>query len=218
EVVERTYVSLARNNKKEKTMGLIIGLTGSIASGKSTVSLMFDDFDIPVIDADKLAREVVDPGEKAYEAIIHKFGPGILREDKTLDRKKLGAIVFADEQKRMQLNEIVHPAIREKMLKHRDAYIKSDEKCVVLDIPLLFENKLTNYVDKTLVVYVDENVQLERLMEREGFSKQEAKQRIQAQIPNKEKAKLADAIIDNNGTKHHSYEQLENLLRTWGVI
>ncbi|HLR68433.1 dephospho-CoA kinase [Virgibacillus alimentarius] len=199
-------------------MGLIIGLTGSIASGKSTVSLMFDDFDIPVIDADKLAREVVDPGEKAYEAIIHKFGPGILREDKTLDRKKLGAIVFADEQKRMQLNEIVHPAIREKMLKHRDAYIKSDEKCVVLDIPLLFENKLTNYVDKTLVVYVDENVQLERLMEREGFSKQEAKQRIQAQIPNKEKAKLADAIIDNNGTKHHSYEQLEKLLRTWGVI
>ncbi|WP_029267297.1 dephospho-CoA kinase [Virgibacillus alimentarius] len=199
-------------------MGLIIGLSGSIASGKSTVSLMFDDFDIPVIDADKLAREVVDPGEKAYEAIIHKFGPGILREDKTLDRKKLGAIVFADEQKRLQLNEIVHPAIREKMLKHRDAYIKSDEKCVVLDIPLLFENKLTNYVDKTLVVYVDENVQLERLMEREGFSKQEAKQRIQAQIPNKEKAKLADAIIDNNGTKHHSYEQLEKLLRTWGVI
>src|SRR5699024_5391570 len=173
-------------------MTRVLGLTGSIASGKSTVSLMFDDFNIPVIDADKISREVVIPGEKAYGQIIDTFGETILREDKTIDRKKLGAIVFEDGDKRKTLNGIVHPAVREKMLERRDAYAASGEKCVVLDIPLLFESKLTHFVDKTIVVYVDEHVQLERLMERDGYSEKEAYQRINAQMPMKEKAELAD--------------------------
>ncbi|MFB4166689.1 dephospho-CoA kinase [Virgibacillus sp. JSM 102003] len=198
-------------------MALIIGLTGSIASGKSTISLMFDDFNIPVVDADKLSREVVMPGEKAYEQITDTFGNEILRDDKTLDRKKLGKIIFNDETKRKQLNGIVHPAVREKMLERRDSYVEAGADCVVLDIPLLFESKLTGFVDRTVVVYVDEEVQARRLMERDEYSEEEAYQRINAQIPVKEKANLADAVIDNNGTKQESYRQLEALLRKWNV-
>ncbi|GAB3803998.1 dephospho-CoA kinase [Virgibacillus kimchii] len=199
-------------------MTLVIGLTGSIATGKSTVSLMFDDFNIPVIDADKLSREVVKPGEKAYKEIIDAFGEEILREDKTLDRETLGQIVFADESKRNILNQIVHPAVRERMLEKRDDYIKNEEKCIVLDIPLLFESKLTQFVDKTLVVYADESVQLQRLMERNGYSEDEAMQRIKTQIPAKEKAELADKVINNNGSKFDSFRQLESILKDWEII
>ncbi|MEN1968250.1 dephospho-CoA kinase [Lentibacillus sp. N15] len=199
-------------------MALTIGLTGSIASGKSTVSLMFDDYRIPMVDADKLSRDVVRPGEQAYEQIIDTFGTDILRNDKSIDRKQLGSIVFADETKLQQLNAIVHPAIREKMLTTRDSLIHAGASCVVLDIPLLFESKLTHFVDKTLVVFVDEEVQLKRLMERDHFTEEEAIQRIQSQIPVKEKAAMADAVIDNNGTKYQSYEQLETVLKEWKVI
>lgn len=199
-------------------MALIIGLTGSIASGKSTVSSMFEEFDIRVVDADKLAREVVEPGEESYEEIVKVFGKEVLQADQTLDRKYLGRIVFADEQKRKQLNEIVHPAIRERMLKARDTYIAAGATCVVLDIPLLFESKLTHFVDKIVVVYVDESVQLDRLLSRDDLTKEEAEQRIQAQMPVQEKRALADAIIDNNGTVKESLNQLESLLQKWEVI
>lgn len=199
-------------------MTLIIGLTGSIATGKSTVSSMFDDFNIPVVDADKISRHVVRPGEKAYDKIVEAFGHEVLKGDKTLDREKLGSIIFADEIKRKQLNRIVHPAVREEMLEQRDAYVKSGVACVVLDIPLLFESKLPHFVDKTLVVYVDEKVQLNRLKERDGYTEEEANQRIQSQIPIKEKAKKANAFIDNNGTKQESYKQLEELLKKWKTV
>lgn len=199
-------------------MTLVIGLTGSIASGKSTVSNMFSTLDIPVIDADQLARDVVYPGEEAYKEIVSLFGENILQEDETLDRKKLGAIVFQDEAKRKQLNNIVHPAVRKRMLEQRDALIKNGEKCVVLDIPLLFESKLTSYVHKTLVVYVDSETQLQRLMKRDNFSQEEAMQRIESQIPVKEKAELAHAIIDNNGSRRNSYKQLEKILIGWDVL
>ncbi|HEX6594606.1 MAG TPA: dephospho-CoA kinase [Bacillota bacterium] len=199
-------------------MTLIIGLTGSIASGKSTVSLMFDDLKIPVIDADKIAREVVEPGERAYEEIVHHFGKDILRKDLTLDRKKLGEIVFSDDEQRKILNGIVHPAIRKKMLERRDRFVERGERCVVLDIPLLYESNLTHYVDRTIVVYVDPSVQLERLMDRDEYTEEEAQKRIDAQMSIREKAKLADAVIDNNGTKYESYQQLQALLKQWNVL
>lgn len=199
-------------------MALIIGLTGSIASGKSTISGKFIDLQTPVIDADQLAREVVNPGEKAYKKIVETFGREFLQEDQTLDRKKLGAIVFTDEEKRKTLNNIVHPAVRKKMTELRDAYVADGEKCVVLDIPLLFESKLNHFVDKIMVVYVDEKVQLDRLIERDGYMEEEAKQRIQAQMPVKEKATLADAVIHNNGSKQASYQQLKDILKKWQVI
>lgn len=199
-------------------MSLIIGLTGSIASGKSTVSSMLAELNIPIVDADKIAREVVHPGEEAYSTVVRVFGAEILKSDQTLDRKKLGAIIFADEKKRDQLNNIIHPAIRKKMLEQRDAYVKFGEKCVVLDIPLLFESKLTHYIEKIIVVSVDEEVQLERLMSRDKYTQEEAQQRIKSQIPVRDKAKLADAVIDNNGTPEETYEQLIKLLKSWFVI
>lgn len=199
-------------------MAIIIGLTGGIASGKSTVSNMFKQLNIPVVDADLIARQVVEPGEPAYEEIVKVFGEEILQADKTLDRKKLGAMVFADVAKRKQLNQIVHPAIRKQMLAERDAYVTQGHRCVVLDIPLLFESQLTHFVDKTIVVYVDEATQLKRLMERDQLTEQEARQRIQSQMPLAEKVKLADAVIDNNDTIEATCEQLYDLLRKWSIL
>lgn len=199
-------------------MALIVGLTGGIASGKSTVSAMFTSLNIPVVDADQISREVVEPGEDAYEEIRRVFGEEVLREDRTLNRKKLGSIIFADKEKREKLNEIVHPAVRKEMLRQREYYANIGEKCIVLDIPLLFEGNLTGIVDKTLVVAVDEEVQLDRLMKRDQFPKENAKQRIQSQLPIREKVKLADAVIDNNGTEIDSCKQLRNILEEWQVL
>lgn len=199
-------------------MTLIIGLTGSIASGKSTVSAMFSELDIPVVDADQIARVVVQPGEKAYREIVAAFSHTILHSDNTIDRSRLGSIVFEDGDKRKQLNAIVHPEVRKKMLQERDTYIESGYRCVVLDIPLLFESKLTHFVDTTIVVFVEETIQLKRLMEREGYSKSESSQRIRSQIPMDDKKLLADVVLDNNGTKEQTFDQLQNYLVEQRII
>ena len=199
-------------------MALIIGLTGGISSGKSTVSTMFSTLHIPVIDADKVSREVVEPGKSAYHEIRRVFGQEIFKKDQTLNRKKLGAIIFADEEKRKQLNAIVHPAVRKEMLQQRDHYVEQGEKCVVLDIPLLFEGNLTSMVDKTIVVAVGEDVQLQRLMARDQLTIMEAKQRIKSQMPIREKVDLADAVINNNGSKIDSEKQSMMILKEWNIL
>lgn len=198
-------------------MTLVIGLTGGIASGKSTVATMFTELNIPVIDADKIAREVVLPGEETYEKIVATFGCDILHDDETLNRQKLGKIIFADNKKRKQLNALIHPAIRRRMIHERDAYIQADETCIVLDIPLLFESKLTHYVEKIIVVYVDEQTQLRRLMKRDQLTETEARQRIDAQMSLREKAKQADVVIDNNGTIEQTKNKLIDTLKKWNV-
>lgn len=199
-------------------MALVIGLTGGIASGKSTVAQMFKEFNIPVVDADVIAREVVEPDQDAYEEIIKAFGEDILQADRTLDRKKLGAIIFNDAEKRKNLNQIVHPAIRKEMVARRDGYLADGASCVVMDIPLLFENDLTHFVEKTIVVYVDEMTQKQRLMERDNYTEEEAIARMKSQMPLKEKAALADAIIDNNESVEHSFKQLKDLLHQWNAF
>lgn len=199
-------------------MALVIGLTGSIATGKSTVSNMFKQLSIPVVDADVIARNVVEPHTETHSKIVNVFGKDILHDDRTLNRKKLGKLVFSNEEKRKQLNAIIHPAIRKEMLLQRDNLIASGKKCVVLDIPLLFENKLMHFVDKVIVVYVDEEIQLKRLMDRDNYSVEEAKKRIQAQMPVSKKAKMADAIVDNSRTKEDSYNQLVTILKKWQVL
>ena len=198
-------------------MALVIGLTGSIGTGKSTIANKFRELNIPVIDADVIAREVVEPDTETYRKIVETFGEEILHDDRTLNRKALGSIVFSDEHKRKQLNAIIHPAIRKEMLRQRDDWIEKGKECIVLDIPLLYESKLTHFVDKVIVVYVDEDVQLQRIVERDQSSKEEAKRRMARQIPVAEKAKKADAVIDNNGTKEDSYEQLKKILLDWGI-
>ncbi|HEX7066143.1 MAG TPA: dephospho-CoA kinase [Bacillales bacterium] len=196
---------------------IVIGLTGGIASGKSTISRMIQDAGYALIDADVYAREVVEPGEEAYEKIVAHFGKDILHGDGTLDRKKLGAIIFNDERERSILNGIVHPAVRKKMNDQKSVYRDEGREAVVLDIPLLFESKLTNTVDRILLVYVNEDVQVKRLIERDGSTKEEALSRIRSQIPLAEKRPHADAVIDNNGTPAESKEQLFHIFEKWDL-
>ncbi|MDC3419235.1 dephospho-CoA kinase [Aquibacillus koreensis] len=179
---------------------------------------MFKAYDIPVIDADLIAREVVEPGETAFENIIKVFGEDLIDVNQQLNRKKLGQIVFSDKEKLEQLNQIVHPAIRERMIERKKELLEQGATTIVFDIPLLFEKNLTFLVEKTLVVYVDESIQLKRLMDRDQSSEEEALKRIQSQIPTKEKAKMADEVIDNSGTIDESRRQLEDILRKWNVI
>lgn len=197
-------------------MAITVGLTGGIASGKSTVSAILREHDIPVIDADIIAREVVEPGKEAYNQIVKRFGRDILGEDGTLNRSALGEIVFNDEQKRQQLNAIVHPAVRKEMLSKRDHYLQN-ERNVILDIPLLFESNLTHLVDKVLLVYVDEEVQLKRLIERNGFSEREALARIKAQDPLKDKVAKSDEIINNNGSKEETRKKVTHIIESWNL-
>jgi dephospho-CoA kinase len=198
-------------------MSVVIGLTGGIASGKSTVSAMFADLGITVVDADIEARLAVEPGEKAYNDIVSQFGKEILAEDGTINRPKLGSIVFNNEEKRLLLNSIVHPAVRERMAQKREAAEAANEKAVVLDIPLLFESKLTALVEKIIVVYVNDKTQLERLMTRNGFSREEALARINSQMPLGDKVGLSDAVIDNSGSIEESRQQLMDILKRWGL-
>ncbi len=195
-------------------MSLSIGLTGGIASGKSTVSNLFKNHGIPVIDADVIAHEVVEIGEEAYEKIISAFSEEILLGSKQIDRAKLGAIIFNNKEKREILNNIVHPAVRKKMLFLKEQYMKSNE-LVILDIPLLFESGITHFVEKIIVVYVDEEIQKKRLMERNHFTEEEAKVRIHSQFPLKEKKAHADVVIDNNGTLKETKKQVEKVLQMW---
>lgn len=197
-------------------MSLIIGLTGGIASGKSTVANMLKELNIPVVDADEEARLAVEKGKKAYSEIVAYFGEEILMEDGSIDRAKLGGIIFPNEEKRKVLNSIVHPAVRENMVQKKDHYLTDGHNLVVLDIPLLYESKLTHMVDKVMVVYVDEKTQLERLMARNGFSMEEAQSRIASQLPLSEKLKWADAVINNNGSIEETKQQIYDCLNKWG--
>jgi dephospho-CoA kinase len=199
-------------------MSLVIGLTGGIASGKSTVSAMFAEMGVTVIDADIEARLAVEKGEKAYNDIVSHFGAGILEENGGINRQILGSIIFNDEEKRKLLNSIVHPAVRDRMAHKRQKAEAANEKAIVLDIPLLFESKLTGLVEKIILVYVDEKTQLERLMMRNNFSEDEALSRIKSQMPLKDKVDLADEVIDNSHSIEESRTQLMAILSKWGIL
>lgn len=203
---------------RRSMMTLVIGLTGSIGTGKSTIANKFKKLNIPVIDADIIAREVVEPNKEAYNEIVKAFGREILQVDETIDRKRLGEIVFSDDKKRKQLNDIIHPAIRKEMIKQRDEYVAVNERCVVLDIPLLYESKLAHFVEKVIVVSTSRENQLKRILQRDHITEEEALQRINAQIDVAQKAKWADAVIDNNGTIAESEQQLMEILTKWNVI
>lgn len=198
-------------------MSLTIGLTGGIASGKSTVSQMFNEAGIVIIDADVIARKVVEVGEEAYKQIVQSFGEDILLPDKTIDRPKLGSVVFFSEEKRLLLNSIVHPAVRKQMLKEKEEHELNGEDPIIMDIPLLFESKLTSLVDKTLLVYVNYETQLSRLMSRNRLNKEDAEARIKSQMPLNEKVTLADAVVDNNGTIEDTRKQLQEVCEKWGI-
>lgn len=194
---------------------MIIGLTGSIASGKSTVSQMLKELGYPVVDADLVARQVVEPGTDTLNSIEQAFGAEVIRADGSMDREKVGTIIFNDPASRKKLNDIIHPAIRREMLRQRQAFLDEGYETVIMDIPLLFESKLQHMVDKILVVSVSEQEQLKRLMERNGLAEQEAKARIASQLPISVKEQGADEVLDNNGSLDHTKGQLMRILANW---
>lgn len=197
-------------------MGVIFGITGGIATGKSTVSAMLRKRGAVIVDADLLAREVVKPGSEGLEAIRRKFGDAYLHPDGTLNREKLAALVFSDEKAREQLNAITHPLIRQKMDEQVRSALQADPLAVVvMDVPLLIESMVKENlrrVDKVILVYVPEPVQLKRLMRRNGLSREEAESRIRSQMPIEEKRAYADFLIDNSGTLAETEEQVERLM------
>jgi dephospho-CoA kinase len=194
---------------------MIIGLTGSIASGKSTVSNMLKEKGYPIVDADKIARQVVEPGTPVIKEIAEHFGDEVLNEDGSLNREKLGKRIFKSEEERKKLNSIIHPAIRNEMIRQKEQWISKGAGTVILDIPLLFESKLQSFVEKIIVVSVTPEIQKQRLIARNELNEQEAADRINSQLLMVEKEAGADAVIDNNGTIEETKMQVETLLDKW---
>jgi dephospho-CoA kinase len=187
-----------------------IGLTGGIATGKSTVAAMLTRRGALLVDLDRIAREVVEPGQPALAAIAERFGEAVLQPDGSLDRKKLGQIVFSDVTQRKELEAITHPAIRA-VMKQRMADYERDfpARLTVVDVPLLYESGLMSYFEKVMVVYVPRIEQLRRLIERDKLSAEEAKRRLAAQMDIEEKKRRADILIDNTGTPADTEAQIE---------
>lgn len=179
---------------------MIVGLTGGIATGKSTFSRALAELGLPVLDADVVAREVVASGTDGLRQVVTAFGEDILQADGTLDRAKLGGIIFADRSKRECLNAIVHPLVRMKTWGQAREYVKSNaRKIIVLDIPLLFEGQMQQNADATVLVYAPPTLQLTRLMARNQLTAADARQRIEAQLAIEDKLQLADIVVHNVG-------------------
>jgi dephospho-CoA kinase len=181
---------------------LLVGLTGGIATGKSTVSAMFRALGAEIIDADVLAREVVEPGEPAYREVVAEFGPGVVQADGALDRKKLGAIVFADAARRKRLEQITHPAIRTRfMARLADLTARGFAGIVFFDAPVMIESGNYKNMERLVVVATDDGTQRTRLRERDGIPADEIERKIGSQMPVAEKAKLADYVVENSGDR-----------------
>lgn len=190
---------------------MVIGLTGGIASGKSTVSAKLKELGAAVIDADLLARDVVRKGEIAYNKIVQCFGADILLPRGEIDRKKLGSIVFSDKEKLELLNSITHPEIINR-IKERIRELKSEGvRVIVVDAAILIEVGLHKYVDSVWVVAVDREIQVKRLIDRDKFDYREAENRINSQFTNEVRKKYADVIIDNNKPIDEVGKRLEEL-------
>ena len=188
-----------------------IGLTGGIASGKSTVLTFFKDKGIPYIDADVVAREVVEPGTEGLKAIVDTFGSHVLQDDGTLNREALGAIVFHNEEKRQLLNSCLKTHIRNRIMELTSQYEQGNTPILIYDIPLLIEGEWYTMMDEVWLVYVNETTQIERLMSRNGYTREDALARINSQMRLDDKRAYADIIVDNNGTPHDLTVQLNTI-------
>ncbi|SRR5699024_9801858 len=189
----------------------VIGLTGGIASGKSTASDYIRSLGYEVLDADVYARKVTEKDSAGYYKIIEAFGTGILDENKEINRRELGEIIFNDPEERKKLNGISHPEIRRMMNADQEKLLKHNH--VFLDIPLLFENGLDKNCDITITVYVTKENQMERLMERNGLTEKEAASRVNSQMSLDEKKKLSSQVFDNNGDKKELYNQIDEFVK-----
>lgn len=197
----------------------IIGLTGGIGSGKSTVTEYLISRGFHVLDADKIAREIVTSGSDTLIELVSIFGKEILQEEGSLDRKKLGSIVFSDIDKKKKLDELMHArileTIHERILKFHEEVDHAaipKHKAIFIDAPLLFETGLDKSVNEIWVIDVEDETRIKRIIERDGLKRDEILQRINAQMPRNEKIKRADTILDNNADQEQLYQQLDKLL------
>lgn len=191
---------------------VVIGLTGGIACGKSTIARILRRLGVIIIDADREAKRVVKPGSPAWKKIYHLYGEDILNPDKSINRKRLGNMVFGDPAKLARLNSIVHPETL-RIIGDKIAKFRSSRRwpAIVLDAPLLFEANASHLVDVVWVVEVGEATQIDRLIKRDRITRQQARERVEAQMPLAEKITLADAVIDNSGTRRQTREQVMEL-------
>ena len=190
----------------------IIGITGGIASGKSTVTEFLRQQGYKVIDADQVVHELQEPGERLYQALLSTFGPAILQEDGRLDRPKLGAMIFGNPELLAQSSQIQNQIIREELAGRRDLLAETED-IFFMDLPLLFELDYEDWFDQIWLVDVTEETQLSRLMTRNSLSQEEAEKRIAAQLSLLEKRKRADVLIDNNGSLEETRQQIREALQ-----
>ena len=190
---------------------MILGVTGGIATGKSSVTEQFREMGLPIVSADELAREVVHVGTDTLRMIVERFGADVLYANGSLDRERLAQIIFSDETARRDLNQITHPAIAKLAESTLASLVAAGAKHIVYEAPLLFEVGAESRVDKVLVVSADPEVQIKRLMTRDGIDKTAAVARIATQMSLEEKVRRADYVIDNSGTPDETARKVKDL-------
>ncbi len=188
----------------------LIGLTGGVGSGKSTVAGMFADLGATVVDADEATHAIYAPGTEGFDAIVAAFGRQYVR-DGQIDRKRLGDLVFKDNAARLRLNRIVHPRVREWMTARTAEAVDRGAQIVIQDVPLLFENGLQNLFSATVLVYARQQTQVERLVEQRGLSRDRAGSMLAAQMPIDDKRALATFLIENDGSLDETRGQVEEV-------
>ncbi len=192
-----------------------IGLTGGIATGKSTVSRLLEARGAAIVDADIIARDVMNPGQPLLAAVAHRFGPEFILPEGGLDRRRMAEHIFNRPEERQALNAIVHPAIRAEIRRQVEACEAADpEKIVAADIPLLYESGLEDLYEKIVVVYVPRQIQLTRLILRDHLSAEQAEGRLNAQLDIEEKKRRADYVIDNTGSPEETERQVDRLMES----
>lgn len=191
---------------------LVVGLTGGIASGKSTVSRIFQEAGVPVICADELAREAVQPGAAALEKIRREFGAGVIDAEGGLDRVRMAEVVFQDRSKREALENIIHPEVAAQKDRRIEQLTRSGHSLAIVDVPLLYEKGWEGQFDLVIVVHVPRAIQERRLVERDHMSPDEARSRLDAQMPIDDKKARAHSVIDNSGSPERTREQVTRLL------
>jgi dephospho-CoA kinase len=190
----------------------LIGLTGGAGSGKSTVAEMLREQGAVVVDADKATHAVYEPGTTGFDSVVHEFGERFVKDGR-IDRKSLGELVFRDPDARRRLNDIVHPLVREWMAQRTAEAVEGGAAVVVQDVPLLFENNLERFFSSVVLVYVPEQVQIDRLVSGRGFTREQAHAVIGAQLPIEEKRGRAHHVINNSGTLDETRAQIAAVWR-----
>jgi len=193
---------------------IVAGLTGGIATGKSTVAAIFEEAGARLIDADRIARDAVRKGAPAYHDTVAHFGEAVLQGDGEIDRKRLAAVIFNDPAEQRSLERIVHPQVKQEITRRLDRIRReTPDALVIVDVPLLFESGMDRGLAAAIVVYVPEQIQLERLMARDALTQPEALARIRAQMPIEKKKSLATLVIDNSGSLERTRDQTLEVYR-----